>query len=259
MRSEIEIFWPTVPSITDFATAWPDIPPEPEDIVLFNKAYMASAGLSQLPVVFCPARFLRDLDPAELRPAASAQLGERQKKELMKSAAFFEQAPFQLQRTGLFLRELVGCDGTPRGQPADWPFIFGAGLVHEEGDVEHPVLLPPIEEPPDPGLLAGLTTAEVRVVLRRKATKPRTTMPSVPGSSAGRPKQDTEPMAPTDSGVERAHDESTTSAAVKKRPAAGRPPVDAIHDPARPLGCSKCRRSVRGCAVCKRRAGIIIG
>ena len=100
-------------ALGNIITAWPELLPRPDDIILLTKAYIAAPVLAQPPQVFCPAAFMEWLDQDDLAPACLSKLGIRQFKELRKSADFFEAEPRCLHRTAAYLRSLCDCDGTP--------------------------------------------------------------------------------------------------------------------------------------------------
>ena len=80
-----------VPHQDGIDTNWPELEEDPDDIICLTKQYIASIELSQPPFVACPARELRKLDLSfgPLKPLHLADLGDRARKELSKSAVFF--------------------------------------------------------------------------------------------------------------------------------------------------------------------------
>ena len=116
LRSDVdEMCWSEAKAdSTEIITAWPALPPDADDVIMLNKAYVASPEISQVPVVFCPAIFLQTLDPSNIKMADSVDLSGRQKKELAKSAEYFAREPLGLSRSATFLQSLVNCDGSPR-------------------------------------------------------------------------------------------------------------------------------------------------
>ena len=67
---------PTIPTeIID--TAWPELVPDDNDIILCTKQYVQSLQLSQPPLVFAPSSEMQKLQASEVQPACLVPLGER--------------------------------------------------------------------------------------------------------------------------------------------------------------------------------------
>ena len=108
-RDELDhLCFPNAPLATAaFPTAWPELDSCGSDVILLTKTYIASAELSQVPVVLCPGAFLARLDISVLKPAPLVELSARQKMELSKSAEFYEAAPRGLAKAAAYMRSFI--------------------------------------------------------------------------------------------------------------------------------------------------------
>ena len=70
----------------------------PEDAVLLAKEWESSQRLAQHPVVLVPVSAAAALDPATLTPRNLNQLGKRDIKEYLRTAAAVEKDPWSLHR-----------------------------------------------------------------------------------------------------------------------------------------------------------------
>ena len=285
LREEVEtyLFKETEHDLDSIETSWPELEPDPRDVVLLTKHYKSSLELSQPPAVFCPAAWMEALDAAiELQPAALAPLNARQASELGKSADFFEKPPLSMSRASAYLRTLIACDGSPtlKGMP---PLLFFHGRLDGKAKIVYR-MTPPQPVPSEDVVMmpdalefesdeddANITVEQInqlaskkpaRVRLRTKTNPNRQfkTAAEPPMLSAGAPSSLSDPLAPTRTFAE------TVQKTIMKKPArtsvrrAMRVRRDQLPplQPGERLGCPKCRNNRNiGCRQCRIRLGFI--
>ena len=278
LRKDITTYcFSEAPVKNEVETAWPDIAEHPDDVILMTKLYMASTSLSQPPIVFCPAVFLKKLNIKDLEMANSAVLSARQKKELGKSATYFDGPPLNLHKAAEYLRSLINCDGSPQGTPEPCPWIFDdAKVIHFETITD---------DDDDPSLAAAASAAQPSAARVSAGPGPRkrpasaaaeaaAAAPSVPEASAGAPESAMDGLAPPGSGVPAADPADAGRGSGRGRGGRGRGKAKAKADagrgkgrgrggafnfpplkPGQQLGCSKCRGLPNGCGDCRRQLG----
>ena len=212
LRKDIEDYvFSEAPVHDEVETAWPHLESRPDDVIMMTKLYMSSTSLSQPPMVFCPAVLLNKLNIKDLQLAPSAVLTDRQKKELGKSATYFEGPTLSMQKAAEYLRSLTKCDGSPQGIPEPCPWLFDDAKVIQYETVSD-------DGDPDPALgaagsLANPSAARVSVgpvgkpkarISRKRpasADEAATAAPAVPEASAGAPPSAMDGLAPPGAGV----------------------------------------------------------
>ena len=107
-RSDLDALGLTEASVVCQHSDWAALPPEPEDAILLLKRRMHSKKLSQQPLLLLPKAVAAKLNPADLKPAETNELGEATCKEFRKTAQAMGKQPWNLLKAEEFLQKL--CD-----------------------------------------------------------------------------------------------------------------------------------------------------
>ena len=105
-RSDLDALGLTEASVVCQHSDWAALPPEPEDAILLLKRRMHSTKLSQDPLLLLPKAVAAKLNPADLKPAETNELGEATCKEFRKTAQAMGKQPWNLLKAEEFLQKL---------------------------------------------------------------------------------------------------------------------------------------------------------
>jgi hypothetical protein len=186
-------------------------------VIMLTKQYMSSDRLCGPPLLLCLAERLEDFEFLPSVPTevlARNDLPVRSCEEYLKTASLVEKPPWRLREAAAYLRSLV--DNNQR------KVMHRAPLLHFVGNGGRSLPSVPAVYPGEWEAFAPRTPTQVVV---------RAAAPALPKRRRLRTKTPGDP--------------SPAPVAAQDVP----PELDAL----RPLGCSKCRQSARGCAQCKKR------
>ena len=105
-RSDLDALGLTEASVVCQHSDWAALPPEPEDAILLLKRRMHSTKLSQDPLILLPKAVAAKLNPADLKPAETNELGEATCKEFRKTAQAMGKQPWNLLKAEEYLQKL---------------------------------------------------------------------------------------------------------------------------------------------------------
>ena len=105
-RSDLDALGLTEASVVCQHSDWAALPPEPEDAILLLKRRMHSTKLSQDPLLLLPKAVAAKLNPADLKPAETNELGEATCKEFRKTAQAMGKQPWNLLKAEEYLQKL---------------------------------------------------------------------------------------------------------------------------------------------------------
>ena len=242
-------------------------PPPDDDIILVTKHLLASQSYAQDPEVFCPGVRLRAL-PAEGPGIISGrvQLSARQHKEFIKTADVVTKSPWNMHRSGDWLKAIVATNRS--GFSPDWVPPVISWVVSGDQVGRHPL-------PPMPRALPYATPVAVAMedVSKRRIKRKRAcsevlapaaqksqrdqnlAAPSAAQSIAGAPPpMVNEAGAPANVAAPRVQPAvavAVPSCTTPYNPYSLRFLLAITTEPS--LGCGKCRQSPAGCKGCRKK------